>query len=123
MATLGIPCTTCASKSIGIFKCQGCANVFCRKHAGEHRDNLSNQLDELVNEHNQLYQIVSQETRENHSIMSKLDQWEQNSISRIRQSAQKIREEIVQYLTSHKGMYEIEHVTKEKDKKKFYLLT
>ncbi|CAF1552921.1 unnamed protein product [Rotaria sp. Silwood1] len=102
MANLAIPCTKCASKGVGIFKCQGCSNVFCRKHASEHRDNLSHQLDELVSEHDQLYQLINQENNGYYTLINQIDQWEKNSIIKIQQVAQNIRQDIVQYIKSQK---------------------
>ncbi len=98
------PCIKCASKGIGIFKCQGCSNVFCRKHATEHRVNLSYQLDEIAYEHDQLHQIINQENNDNHPLINQLNQWEQNSIIKIRQIADNIRQDIIQYIKSQKGI-------------------
>ena len=107
MAALTTQCTKCGSKGIGIFKCQGCSNVFCRKHASEHRDTLSQQLDEIVHEHDQLHQLINQENNINHPLMNQINQWEQNSIEKIQKLAQTIRQEIVQYIKSQKGMFHL----------------
>jgi len=104
MASLTTPCIKCANKGIGIFKCQGCLNVFCRKHATEHRFNLSHQLDEIVHEHDQLYQIINQENTDDHPLIHRINQWEQNSFLKIRQIADSIRQDIVQYIKSQKGI-------------------
>jgi hypothetical protein len=106
MATSIIPCAKCASKGVGIFKCQGCSNVFCRKHASEHRDNLNHQLDEIVHEHDQLHQLINQENNEYHPLIIQIDQWEQNSITKIQQVAQQIRQDVAQYIKSQKGIRE-----------------
>ncbi len=106
MATLTVPCIKCANKGIGIFKCQGCSNVFCRKHASEHRINLSHQLDEIVHEHDQLHQLIHQENHDFHPLIHQIDQWEQNSIQKIRQIAENIRKEIIEYIKSQKGKIE-----------------
>ncbi|CAF2807519.1 unnamed protein product [Rotaria sp. Silwood2] len=102
MASVTIPCTKCASKGVGIFKCQGCSNVFCRKHASEHRDSLSHQLDELVSEHDQLYQLINQENNGYYTLINQIDQWEKNSIIKIQQVAQNIRRDIGQYIKTQK---------------------
>lgn len=106
MASLNTPCIKCANKSIGIFKCQGCSNVFCRKHASEHRVNLSHQLDEIAHEHNQLYQLINQENNDYHPLINQINQWEQNSIIKIQQIAENIRLDIIQYIKSQKGIRE-----------------
>ncbi|CAF1454845.1 unnamed protein product [Rotaria sp. Silwood1] len=52
------PCTVCGNKSAGIFRCERCLHVFCRKHLNEHRDVLSHQLNEIAQEHDILQQII-----------------------------------------------------------------
>jgi hypothetical protein len=106
MAALTTPCIKCANKGIGIFKCQGCSNVFCHKHASEHRVNLSKQLDEIAHEHDQLHQLIHQDNNNYHPLINQIDQWEQNSIKKIQQIAGSIRQEIVQYIKSQKGIRE-----------------
>jgi hypothetical protein len=103
MTTLSTPCTICSSKGIGIFKCQGCSNVFCRKHVSEHRDNLRYQLDEIIHEHDQIYQLINQSTNAYDPLMNEIDQWEENSIKKIQQVAQNIRDDILQHIKSQKG--------------------
>lgn len=103
MATLTVPCIKCANKGVGIFKCQGCSNVFCRKHASEHRIQLSQQLDEIAHEHDQLYQLITGENNEYHSLINQVNQWEQNSIGKVQQLAENIRQEIEQYIKFQKG--------------------
>ncbi|CAF1241886.1 unnamed protein product [Rotaria sordida] len=56
--SLKAPCIACGNKSAGIFRCEGCLQVFCRKHLNEHRDFLSHQLDEIAQEHDILQQII-----------------------------------------------------------------
>lgn len=58
MASIITPCAICAHKSIGIFRCEGCSKVFCRKHVDDHRNDLRQQLDEIIHEHDQLNQLL-----------------------------------------------------------------
>lgn len=103
MATLIDPCVKCATKGVGIFKCQGCSSAFCRRHASEHRTQLGQQLDEIVHEHDQLHQLIIEEENDSHSLINQINQWEQNSIGKIQHTAENIRQEIHQYLKSQKG--------------------
>lgn len=103
MTSLNTSCIKCANKGIGIFKCQGCSNVFCHKHASEHRINLSNQLDEIVHEHDQLHQLIHQENNDDYLLINQINQWEQNSIQKIQQTAESIRSNIIQLIKSQKG--------------------
>ncbi|CAF4244609.1 unnamed protein product [Rotaria sp. Silwood2] len=88
------PCTACGNKNAGIFRCEGCLQVFCRKHLNEHRDFLSYQLDEIAQEHDILQQtIVENEDKQiNHlPILKQIDQWEKVSIEKIQQTAEEAR--------------------------------
>jgi adenylosuccinate synthase len=107
MATSTAQCVKCGSKGVGIFKCQGCSNIFCRKHAGEHRDNLSQQLDGIVHEHDQLHQLINQEKNDYHPLINQINQWEENSIQKIQKVAQTIRQEIGQHIKSQKGRFHL----------------
>jgi uncharacterized UBP type Zn finger protein len=92
-----VPCATCGDKGVGIFKCEGCAQAFCRKHVIEHRDKLSHQLDEIVLEYDVLQQtIVENQEKSNHShpVIKQIDQWERNAIEKIQQTAEEARQEV-----------------------------
>lgn len=91
---LKLPCVACQNKSIGILRCEGCLQVFCRKHLIEHRDFLSCQLDTIVQEHDCLQQaIVENEDKQLHDllILQQIDEWERASHEKIKQMANEAR--------------------------------
>ncbi|UJR14244.1 hypothetical protein I4U23_001235 [Adineta vaga] len=102
MTTLTTPCTICANKSIGIFKCEGCTKVFCRKHVNEHRDDLRQQLDEIIHEHDQLHQLINQTENEYHSLFDQITQWKEKAIEKIHQVTEKIRADIIEQIQAQK---------------------
>lgn len=100
------PCATCACKSLGILKCEGCLQIFCRKHINEHRDMLSQQLDEIVVQHDTLQQMIinKYDQEDNHySLLNQIDQWEKDSIIKIQQTAEETRQQIKISLNLQKG--------------------
>jgi uncharacterized Fe-S cluster-containing radical SAM superfamily protein len=100
------PCATCASKAAGILRCEGCLQIFCRKHLNEHRDLLSHQLDEIVLEHDTLQQtIVENKSEQNkqHHILNQIDKWEQDSIVKIQQIAEEARQQVKKLTSSQIG--------------------
>ncbi|CAF1330986.1 unnamed protein product [Rotaria sordida] len=104
-------CTSNDCKNVGILKCEGCSQTFCRTHVIEHRDFLSHQLDGVVLEHDTLQQMVmEQENKENdyHSLFKQIDKWEQDSITKIQQTANEVRQEIETLIGSQR-----EHISKE----------
>ena len=91
------PCATCDNKAAGIFRCEGCLQVFCRKHLNEHRDLLSHQLDEIVIEHDTLRQMIDDKTDQqkySHPFLKQIDEWERDSIVKIQQIAEEARQQL-----------------------------
>src|ERR1700722_14840095 len=90
------PCAICVGKSVGIFKCEGCLQAFCRKHSIEHRDVLSHQLEGIVLEHDQLQQKIS-ESKCQQPLFAEIDKWERDSIIKIQQTAAQARQEVEKF--------------------------
>ncbi|CAF1178852.1 unnamed protein product [Rotaria sp. Silwood1] len=111
--SLKAPCTACGNKSVGIFRCEGCLQVFCRKHLNEHRDFLNHQLDEIAQEHDILQQIIleNQDKQTNDlPIFKQIDQWEKLSIEKIQQIAEEARiqaKELTSLQTVSKELHEL----------------
>lgn len=104
MSSLSNSCSICANKALGVFKCQGCSNVFCRKHASEHRDHLNQQLETIFNEHNQLQQMINEQNSPvNHPLVMDIQRWEENSIRKIRQTAEELRQQIERSFQMQRG--------------------
>ncbi|CAF1102080.1 unnamed protein product [Rotaria sp. Silwood1] len=114
MAFLSSPKTFCTSdgcKSVGILKCEGCSQIFCRKHVNEHRDLLNHQLDEIVLEHDALQKLfVEEKSKENYydHLLKQIDKWEQESIMKIQQTANEARQQIEILFSSQKAMVSTE---------------
>jgi len=99
-------CATCVNKGVGIFKCEGCAQVFCRKHVIEHRDILSHQLDEIVLEYDILQQTIGEyKDKQNHGhpLIKQIDKWERDSIEKIQKTADEARQQVNDLTNSQKG--------------------
>jgi gas vesicle protein len=92
-------CATC-EKNTGIFTCGGCSLAFCTKHANEHRQILSKQMDEIVFVHDQIRQSINEQIHEVNQCppMKEIDEWERQLIHRICQIANNAREKLTQCL-------------------------
>ncbi len=100
------PCATCGNKAAGIYRCEGCLKVFCRKHLNEHRDLLGHQLDEIVLEHDTLQQTIAEnKSKQNnqHPVLKEIDQWEKDSIVKIQQLAEEARQQVRKLTSSQTG--------------------
>jgi hypothetical protein len=52
------------NKATSTYNCKGCSKDFCFKHLTEHRQTLSQQFDEIQNDHDELRQaIIDQKKR------------------------------------------------------------
>ncbi|CAF1090776.1 unnamed protein product [Adineta ricciae] len=90
-----ILCAIC-KKAKGQFKCEGCSQAFCPNHSIEHRNELSKQFDEIVFTYDSIQQALLQQTQglQQHPLVQKLNQWEADSILKIQQVAQQLRNEL-----------------------------
>ena len=95
-------CKAC-NKAPSVFFCQGCQKDFCRNHAEEHRQELSKQLDTIIVEHDQLKQNLTEYKGKSsrHPLMQEIDQWETQSIEKIRKAADDARKELSKVIDSH----------------------
>jgi len=109
-------CKAC-NKAPSVFFCQGCQQDFCTDHAKEHRQELSKQLDTIIVEHDQLKQNLAECTNKSnrHPLMKKIDQWETESIDKIRMVADDARKQLSNVIGSHttKITEELKHLTQE----------
>ncbi|CAF1026977.1 unnamed protein product [Didymodactylos carnosus] len=97
---------------IGIFSCQGCGNVFCKRHTYEHHQQLAQELDEIIQEHSLLRtqlqlndekgqntlmsSVLSLATSEysSNSLLDQIDKWESDSKRAITQAADEARTKV-----------------------------
>ena len=58
--------------------CRGCGKDFCMRHANEHRQELCKQIDELIFDHDQFRQKLTEQSAQPQyysHIKQKIDQW------------------------------------------------
>ena len=95
------PCVSCLDEpdtkpKPGLFPCLGCNRMYCLPHAAAHRQELSNELDVVIGERNELQTLFElREGLPDVSIqMNTIDQWVQSTIDQVNQTADKAREHI-----------------------------
>lgn len=88
-------CIACGTKETsGVFTCEGCSQTFCLKHTNEHRWQLNNELDEIICQHDILYQTTSDSKQQSMLLLDRIDRWENEAIEKIHQAANKARQEL-----------------------------
>ena len=109
-------CKAC-NKAPSVFFCQGCQQDFCTSHAKEHRQELSKQLDTIILGHDQLKQNIAEFNAKSnqHPLMKEIDQWEMESIDKIRKAADDARKALSTTADgcSTKIKEELQHLTQE----------
>jgi hypothetical protein len=93
-------CVKC-NKAGGILICDGCQQTFCVKHVIEHRQELANQLDGIMQEHDLLQQELGRSSGE-HSVLKNIDKWEEESIAKIQVVAESARADLRQIIDEAK---------------------
>jgi hypothetical protein len=91
-------CVLC-NKNGGILTCDGCQQAFCGKHVIEHRQQLTIQLENIMQEHDIIQQDIGQPP-DSHPVIEKIDKWEKESITKIQVAAGKARADLRQILDS-----------------------
>ena len=91
-------CAICNKEKI-TYLCQGCSQRFCLDDLPKHRQNLSQEFDQIQNDHNQFRQNLNDQKLIliEHSLIKQIDQWEKESIDKIRQTAQQCRAQFIKY--------------------------
>jgi chromosome segregation ATPase len=104
--TVGNRCVKC-DKSNAILKCGGCLQDFCYNHLLEHRQELSKRLDDIEINCDLIRQSINQQSAESeeHPLMKQIDQWEQESIDKIKQTAEETRKVVLEYTNEELNKY------------------
>jgi hypothetical protein len=97
-------CVTC-SKERGVFKCEGCSQLFCPQHTATHRKNITEQLEDVEDNRIVVEMILTQQLAESRKdeddlkeeLLKTIDTWEQDSIAKIKRRAEETRSEVFQH--------------------------
>ncbi len=86
-----------------MFTCRGCQKDFCTRHVAEHRQELGKQMDELTLDHDRFRQNLMEQTKEprHHPLMKQINEWEQQSIDKIRHTADDARKQLQNTINEH----------------------
>jgi hypothetical protein len=102
MSTGKAHCATC-QKEKATYICEGCSQSFCINHLADHHQLISKQLDEIEDTRNVFRQILTEEktNSQKHPLMKEINQWERDSINRIRETAEEAREILLKHTNEH----------------------
>ncbi|CAF0983341.1 unnamed protein product [Rotaria magnacalcarata] len=86
------PCAKCSNGS-AVTTCDGCQQSFCTRHFVEHRHELSQQMNNISQEHVLIRRDLSKETPK-HPFFNRIDTWERESINKIQAAAETARADL-----------------------------
>lgn len=91
-------CFTCKKEKI-TYPCQGCSQQFCLIDLPKHRQNLSQELDQIENEYDQFQQNLNEQLSDpnSHPLIKEINQWESDEIKKIQQTAEQRRQKCMDY--------------------------
>lgn len=98
-------CCQCG-KNKGRVRCEGCSKLFCMSDFDGHRQELEEELDGIETNHNNFRQTFNETVVrvESHTLVKQIDQWENESIEKIRQMARENRQIVLESIVQ---VYEI----------------
>lgn len=80
-----------------IYQCKGCSKAFCFLHLLNHREENQQNFNQLQNNCN-IFRENLNDAKINFPLIKNINQWEFESINKIKQMANKCREKILYYL-------------------------
>ena len=96
------PCAKC-SHGGAVATCDGCQRSFCTKHFVEHRQELSQQMEIIRQDHEYLYRATPIKDISKHPFLNRIDSWERESMIKIQEAAEKARSDFHQLMDRTKN--------------------
>ena len=108
IATGKAQCIICSKEKCAV-RCEGCQQIFCRNHLTDHCQELSEQLDDIEINHDLFVQILNEQTNnpKKHFLIKQIDQWEEDSIRKIQQTAKECRQILLEHTPEYFNKIEI----------------
>jgi len=95
-------CLTCETAKVA-YKCEGCSQYFCLIHLSDHHQGLGKQLDEIEDKYNLFRETLNEKTQnsQKYPLIEQINQWENDSVNKIRQQADESRALLLKYINKH----------------------
>ncbi len=97
-------CSKC-EKGRGTSFCVGCQAYFCRRCHEQHRQEMANQLEGFIGNHNELRQQINKKTEEKNfdsSLLIEIEDWQTKTIEKVKRVAEQAKQQVVKLLNSKK---------------------
>lgn len=83
--------------------CEGCSQRFCPKHFTEHRNQLHDEMNELLREHEHIQNSLVEQRKngDNYQLIKRIYEWERDSIAKVKNRANELRLKLTQFAETH----------------------
>lgn len=99
-------CIKCTD-GVGHILCGRCDQWMCTKHFNEHREAFGAEMNQIRREHEDLLRICYRETYDRHPLFLRINNWEQQSIAKIRHAADEARLNLKKHLDQIKNQLKL----------------
>ncbi|CAF3808157.1 unnamed protein product [Rotaria sp. Silwood1] len=101
-ASIRSTCCIC-NQGRDAYKCEECSRYFCFDHKTAHRLTLSKQLGEIETDRDQFHRklIQQKEASRKFPLIQEVNKWEEDSIKKIKQTAEEYRQILIEYQNKH----------------------
>ena len=103
-------CVQCGKERSAV-RCEGCLKTFCYKHLADHRQELSQQLDDIETNRNLFRQTlnlnITSSSQQKHQLIQQIDDWKKESIRKIVRTADKCKTLVLKHITQPVEQVEI----------------
>jgi phosphomevalonate kinase len=92
-------CSLCNDEQ-DTYECKGCLTIFCFNHLTDHREMINQDFIQIEHHFNSFRQKLEDQKEDpmKYLLIKQINQWENESINKIQQTAEKCRDEINKYL-------------------------
>ncbi|CAF4129425.1 unnamed protein product [Rotaria sordida] len=95
-------CFICEKEKI-LYLCDGCSKKFCLKDLTQHRQDLGKKFEGIENDRDQFYQKLVEQKKDKKKLplIQQIDKWEEDSIKKIKQTAEECRQILTEDKNKH----------------------
>jgi hypothetical protein len=102
-------CITCG-KEKRVVKCEGCFEFYCYDHFTDHRQELIQQLNQIEINRDLFRETLNEQTNRSEKplLIKQIDQWEEDSIKLIQQTANDCRQLLIEHTNTNTQQIQID---------------
>ncbi|CAF3631892.1 unnamed protein product [Rotaria sp. Silwood1] len=95
-------CFIC-NQETNTYECKGCSEHFCSKHLAQHHEKINQQFDKIKDDCSSFLKTVidQKDDPKKRPLIQQINQWEDDSINKIKQTANECRRKLINYTNKY----------------------